>query len=407
MTAAFAASTPAENGDNNRITTLYSILQMLPSLFDTREVICDENDDPVPLPLHYVLDQAYSERDVFEVDRPVEHPRPTGCLWTLSSTICNQQLLTVWDTGAVIAVVPRSTITLTGTPWIESSDIDFVMADGVCHSPLGHAPRFVFRIASLYFVLRVYVVEQANYQLLLGTGFMHEVGAALFPKWRKVVLTSPERISLTASTDAIERGSCPPLSDESESASIEVHKVEKELLRARQMRAASTGSKSPESTDSEVIELLNAVEMQDPIRVMFIESTTPAYALCLVLTINTDVNSTYRLGMKDFIRDIENEQVESVDSSMPVLTHGFVLSNIEFGPEVPDPMKRLVCKDIIDYSYVFSWNAFDLGYIVVVFYPCLFYILLYAADLYIPDCGRKAGPDVCTQSGDMRHGTPS
>ena len=129
--------------------------------FNNRETILDEGGDPVPLPLDYALAQSYSERDVFEVDRPAAVTRPTGCLWSLSSTVIGQQLLTVWDTGAVVAVVPRSTIVQTGTEWTATSDIDFVMADGVRHSPLGHAPKFVFRIGSLYFVLRVYIVESA------------------------------------------------------------------------------------------------------------------------------------------------------------------------------------------------------------------------------------------------------
>lgn len=88
-------------------------------------------------------------------------------------------------------MVPKSTIIQTGTEWVQSSDVDSVMADGVRHTPLGYAPRFVFRIGDLYFVLKVYVVESANNQLLLGTRFMYEVGAAIFPCWEQVALTIP------------------------------------------------------------------------------------------------------------------------------------------------------------------------------------------------------------------------
>lgn len=82
-----------------------------------------------------------------------------------------------------MAVFPKSTLTQTGTEWVQGSDIDFVMADGVGHSPLGYSPKFIFRIGDLYFVLKVYVVENANYQLLLGNSFIYDVGAAVFPKW--------------------------------------------------------------------------------------------------------------------------------------------------------------------------------------------------------------------------------
>lgn len=41
-----------------------------------------------------------------------------------------QGLLTVWDTGSVVAVVPMSTVIQTGTEWRKTSDIDFILEDG-------------------------------------------------------------------------------------------------------------------------------------------------------------------------------------------------------------------------------------------------------------------------------------
>ena len=321
--------------------------------FNNREKILDEGGDPVPLPLHYALAQSYSERDVFEVDRPAAVTRPTGCLWSLSSTVIGQQLLTVWDTGAVVAVVPRSTIVQTGTEWTATSDIDFVMADGVRHSPLGHAPKFVFRIGSLYFVLRVYIVESANYQLLLGNSFMHEVGAGVFPRWRTVVLTSPVRLSISASTDAIRRNACPPLADEASAAQVAVHRLEDQVT---QVRASLPGVPS---SDDHIVELPDPTT-SDPTRVMFIGSV-PLGASAPLLMINPVVHSTYRLGMKDLVHEVEAQTVESVDTSLPILTPAFIMSSIEFAPEVPESIRLAVCQDIIDYSHVFSWNAFDLG----------------------------------------------
>ena len=79
-------------------------------------------------------------------------------------------------------MVPRSTIVQTGTEWVQQSEIDLVMADGARHTPLGYTPEFVFRIGHRFFVLKVYVVKGANYQLLLGKSFMYDMGAGLFPK---------------------------------------------------------------------------------------------------------------------------------------------------------------------------------------------------------------------------------
>ena len=47
--------------------------------------------------------------------------------------------------------------------------------------------------------------------------------------------------------------------------------------------------------------------------------------------------------------------------SRPVLTPAFMESIIEFGETVPKELTDAVCGDIVDYSHVFSWNAFDLG----------------------------------------------
>ena len=339
-------------------------------LFDDKSVILDSDESPVSLPLHLALTQSYAEREVFEVNK--SHgldSRPSGCLWSLCSTVVGQHLLTVWDTGAVVAVVPLSTITQTGTDWVQSSDIDFVMADGVRHSPLGHAPKFIFRIGSLYFVLRVYVVASANYQLLLGTGFMHAVGAALFPRWRTVVLTSPVRISVSASTDAIQSGTCPPLEDEVSAAAVAVHRLEQDVLEAHEIHrpphdeVVDRTVVDPGSVvdPNPVIELADPVE-DSPVRVMYIDAVPSSFPTSApLLTVNAEVQSAYRLGTKDLVGSVDSEVVESVDTAMPVLTPAFVMSTVEFGPDVPDPVRLAVCQDIIDYSHVFSWNAFDLG----------------------------------------------
>jgi len=177
----------------------------------------DEHD----FPLFHVLSQSYIENEVFTIPRiPVaeEVKKPTGCLWAMSETPKGQQMLTVWDTGAVVCVAPVSTMTQTKTTWSKGSDINFVMADGVKRAPVGIAERFVFRVKNVYFAVRCYVVELANYQLLLGTEFLVATGAGLFPRWGKIIITLPSRIDIDAHCKRItvEVGALPLLEEDAD-----------------------------------------------------------------------------------------------------------------------------------------------------------------------------------------------
>ena len=106
----------------------------------------------------------------------------------MSETPKEQQLLTISDMGAVVCVAPKSSMIQTKIKWSQGTDIDFVMADRVKRSPIGVAECFVFRIKDKYFLLRCYVMESANYQLLLGTEFLVATGAGLFPRWNRIAM---------------------------------------------------------------------------------------------------------------------------------------------------------------------------------------------------------------------------
>ena len=71
-----------------------------------------KNVNEYSLPLFHLLPQSYVANDVFTVPKiPAEAvSKATGCLWGMSETTRGQQLLTVWDTGAVVCVTPVSTI---------------------------------------------------------------------------------------------------------------------------------------------------------------------------------------------------------------------------------------------------------------------------------------------------------
>ena len=149
---------------------------------DERSLIKDD-DIVTPLPLYHLLSQEYIEKEVFVVPKlsTKEVKKPTGCLWAMSEGLKGQRLLTIWDTGAVVCVAPKSSMIQTKTRWTQGADIDFLMADGVKRSPSGVAEGFVFRTNDKYFALRCYIVDSANSQLLLGNEFLVATGAGLFP----------------------------------------------------------------------------------------------------------------------------------------------------------------------------------------------------------------------------------
>ena len=153
------------------ITVTPKARELVEVCIDERSFIRNDDDDVTPLPLYHLLAQEYVEKEVFVVPKlsTKEVKKPTGCLWVMSETPKGQQLLTIWDTGAVVCVAPKSLMVQTKTKWTQGADIDFVMADGVMRSPIGIAESFVFRIKDKYFAVRCYVVALANYQLLLGT----------------------------------------------------------------------------------------------------------------------------------------------------------------------------------------------------------------------------------------------
>lgn len=316
---------PIVEYSRSRQDTVLSLSQKFMSESIDERTMVGPRDDPISLPMFHLLSQSYVENEVFSVPKaPAEVQKAAGCLWSLSGTANGQQLLTVWDTGAVVCVAPMSTIRQTKTKWENKSDVGFVMADGVHSKPIGTAERFVFRIKDKHFAVKVYIVESANYQLLLGTQFIVATGCALFPRWGKVILTIPVRISVTASCERITVGAgAPPLMPE-------------EVV---------------EDENFEILPLNN----------------------CGVLPLFITQDVAVQIGMRDLLEEVDavgdsgeinipREELEkALKLGLPILTVGFVKDNLKFGPEVPEEIQRLVCGDVIEYADVFSWNTFDLG----------------------------------------------
>ncbi|KAI5778989.1 hypothetical protein EDC01DRAFT_634099 [Geopyxis carbonaria] len=109
---------------------------------------------------------------------PPDSEVPSGPVWTIASTMRGQDLLTIFDTGAVKAAIPLSTANGSRTPWTTKlpHDLYFVKADGSRYKPAGFCPAFKFRFGSFEFDIEAYVVDKAPFQLLLGTEFLWATG---------------------------------------------------------------------------------------------------------------------------------------------------------------------------------------------------------------------------------------
>lgn len=84
-------------------------------------------------------------------------------------------MLTVWDTGALLSLVPMSTVTDLNLIFVKGSDVAFVVANGSYMEPLGYGADMQFSVPELdhLFVDKVYVIESASFQLLFGMKFFH------------------------------------------------------------------------------------------------------------------------------------------------------------------------------------------------------------------------------------------
>ncbi|KAI5803704.1 hypothetical protein EDC01DRAFT_627527 [Geopyxis carbonaria] len=113
---------------------------------------------------------------------PTSGECPTGPVWTISSTLRGQDMLTIFDTGAVKAAIPISTATGSRSTWTENlpHQLCFIKSDGSRYTPAGYCPSFKFRFGTFEYDIEAYVVDNAPFQLLLGTEFLWATGADLF-----------------------------------------------------------------------------------------------------------------------------------------------------------------------------------------------------------------------------------
>ena len=173
----------------------------VPVRFDEQSIIKDSCGRDIELPIYHVLSQIKEKREVFSLPAPDAIGPASGVLHSFTRTLAGQTMLTVWDTGAVYSLVPMSTVAALGLSLVQGSDRAFVAANGSSMQPLGYCTdmRFLVPESTHVFTDKVYVVESAPFQLLLGVDFLNRHWAGVFLPWAQVTLCLPHRVDIACS----------------------------------------------------------------------------------------------------------------------------------------------------------------------------------------------------------------
>lgn len=142
------------------------------------------DNEPIPAILLSHLTTPNVMDDVFDVQihsSKVQSKPPRVPVWSIECTVGGEDLLTVWDSGAVETYIPNSTHLSTDHAIDLPSDVTFVTIEGKKANPFGIRSEFSFIIGGVCFIHRNYVIERACFQLLLGTRFMLDAAELLSP----------------------------------------------------------------------------------------------------------------------------------------------------------------------------------------------------------------------------------
>lgn len=172
---------------------------------DEKDVIV-VGPNKMELPLYHALTMARERQEVFtfsspSLDAPLLHT-PTSVMHSYTRTPGGQKLFTIWDTAALLSMIPMSTVTALNLSYTPGSDVSFVVANGSKMSPVGFCTDMKFSFPEAPHQMygdKVYVVESAPFQLLLGVRFLHRYWAGIFLPWAQVTLLKPHRVQIQGS----------------------------------------------------------------------------------------------------------------------------------------------------------------------------------------------------------------
>ena len=169
-------------------------------LVDEQSVITNDNGREFELPIFHVLSQVKEKREVFSLPTTgaISLGPPSGVLHSFTRTLAGQTMLTVSNTGAVYSLVLMSTVAALGLSLVQGSDRAFVATNGSSMQPLGYCTdmHFLLPESTHVFTDKVFVVESAAFQLLLGVDFLNRHWAGVFLPWAQVTLCLPHRVEI-------------------------------------------------------------------------------------------------------------------------------------------------------------------------------------------------------------------
>ena len=171
---------------------------------DENEVI-NVGHHQMDLPLYHVLTQVREHKEVFAFSTPTYDTlrTPTSVMHSFTHSPGGQDLFTIWDTAALLSMVPLSTVRALNLSYTPGSDLSFMVANGSRMSPIGYCSDMSFSFPddsrNRTFSDKVYIVESAPFQLLLGIRFLHRHWADMFLPWARIVLMKPDRLEIQGS----------------------------------------------------------------------------------------------------------------------------------------------------------------------------------------------------------------
>ena len=272
-------------------------------------------------------------------------PPPCGSMRTFTHTVDdNKRMLTVLDTGTAPNLIPRSSLIGCGYKIDRPTDLHFVSTDTLTTTPIGVCDKFMFNLGDVCYTTKVYVCEKVAFQLLLGNYFLWSIGAVLFPRMGKVMITRPALRVIAATCELLTANQHPPPLERQPSQPPP--------------KATPLIKYDPDSGE----ELLEHPPLDfHYLHVKPIEST-----IFLKITPQKDVIT---IGEKDYVTKTDGEEGEgdteipTDDLKMPpdVITDTFVKERFDINPEVPQSFKDKIIEIGMKYHKAISWTEDDLG----------------------------------------------
>ena len=237
---------------------------------------------------------------------------------SFTRSLGGQDLFTIWDTAALLSMVPLSTVRALNLSYTPGSDVSFMGANGSRMSPIGYCSdmslSFPDDSRNRTFSDKVYVVESAPFQLLLGIRFLHRHWAGMFLPWARIILTKPDCVEIQGSL--VRPSSAPP------------------VLRS---------------------------ELADDLRLADSDVTNPDGIEPLLVSVPIEV------GRRDLIADLDGP-VRSDFAAEAVVSREFVRGVFKFGSSCPAEVINRAIDLVLQHWSQFSWHEMDLGCITDVPY---------------------------------------